>query len=278
MTPALRCTVRGCTGALVWDDAQLRCPFGHAFDRGREGYWNLLQPQDRRSPKPGDSDEAVLARRRWLARGFADGLALSLSSRIEAAGLPDDAVLVDVGCGEGTLTARLFATRGASGCGIDLSTRAIRLAARLAPELTWIVANADRGLPLGDGSVQLALSVFGRRPAAELSRVVAPSGTLLVVVPAEDDLLELREASQGEGVRRDRVGDVLAELAPGFDLAGRATWRHRAPHDREALNDALAMSYRGARSSERERLATVATLDVTLAAEILALVPRGGVR
>ena len=278
MIPALRCTVRGCTGALVWEDAQLRCPLGHAFDRGREGYWNLLQPQDRRSLKPGDSDDAVLARRRWLARGFADGLALVLSSRIEAAGLADGAVLVDVGCGEGTLTARLFAAHAASGCGIDLSTKAIRLAARLAPELTWIVANADRGLPFADGSVQLALSIFGRRPVPEFARVLTPSGTLLVVVPAEDDLLELREASQGEGLRRDRVSDVLAELAPGFDLAGRATWRHRARHDREALNDALAMSYRGARASERERLAAVAELDVTLAAEILALVPRVGVR
>lgn len=278
LTPALRCTVRGCTGALVRDDDQLHCPAGHAFDRGREGYWNLLQPQDRRSLKPGDSDAAVSARSRWLARGFVDGLADVLSARIDAAGLPEGAVVVDVGCGEGKLTARLFAARAVSGCGIDLSRKAIRLASRLAPALTWIVANADRGLPFVDGSVQLALSIFGRRPASELARVLAPSGTLLVVVPAEDDLLELREASQGEGVRRDRVGDVLAELAPGFDLAGRSAWRHRAFHDREALNDALAMSYRGARVKERERLASVSELDVTLAAEILALVPRVGVR
>jgi len=278
LTPELRCTVRGCTGALVRDEAQLRCPSGHAFDRGREGYWNLLQPQDRRSLKSGDSDDAVLARRRWLARGFADGLAIELSSRIEAARLPQGAVAVDVGCGEGTLTAQLFASRAVSGCGIDLSTKAIRLAARLEPALTWIVANADRGLPFADGSVQLALSIFGRRPVSELLRVLAPSGTLLVVVPAEDDLLELREASQGEGVRRDRVSDLLAELAPGFDLGGRSAWRHRARHDREALKDALAMSYRGARASERERLASVSELSVTLAAEILALVPRVGVR
>lgn len=238
----------------------------------------MLQPQDRRSPKAGDSDAAVAARRRWLARGFVDGLASKLSSRIEAAGVPSQAVCVDVGCGEGTLTARLFASRGAAGCGVELSTKAIRLASRLAPGLTWIVANADRGLPFADGSVQLALSLFGRRPVEELARVVAPSGLLLVVVPAEDDLLELREASQGEGVRRDRVGDVLDELAVGFDLAERATWRHRARHDREALNDALAMSYRGARASERSRLASVEELNVTLAAEILALVPRSGVR
>ena len=278
MTPTLRCTVRGCARELTAGDALLRCPAGHAFDRGRHGYWNLLQPQDRRSPRAGDSDDAVSARRRWLARGFADGLALKLSLRLEAAGLPPEAIAVDVGCGEGTLTARLFASRGASGCGVDLSTKAIRLASRLAPGLTWIVANADRGLPFADGSVGLALSLFGRRPVEELARVVAPSGLLLVVVPAEDDLLELRKAAQGEGVRRDRVGDALADLARCFELAGRSTWRHRAFHDREALNDALAMSYRGARASERLRLAPIAELHVTLAAEILVLVPRSGVR
>jgi 23S rRNA (guanine745-N1)-methyltransferase len=263
---------------LTWEDRQLRCPEGHAFDRAREGYWNLLQPQDRRSARPGDRDAAVLARRRWLARGFADGLAAELSSRIDALSLPNGAVAIDVGCGEGTLTARLLASRPVAACGIDLSTRAIRLAARAAPDLTWIVANADRGLPFADASVGLALSIFGRRPVSELTRVLSPTGTLLVVVPAEDDLLELREASQGAGVRRDRVQDVVAELRVGFALVSSSNWSERIRHDREALVDALAMSYRGARASEGERIAAVSELDVTLSAAILALVPRVALR
>jgi 23S rRNA (guanine745-N1)-methyltransferase len=207
-----------------------------------------------------------------------DGLATELSSRIDALRLPRPASAIDVGCGEGTLTARLFASRAPEGCGVDLSTKAIRLAARAAPALTWIVANADRGLPFAYGSVDLALSIFGRRPAAELRRILTAAGTLLVVVPGEDDLIELREATQGEGLRRDRAGDALAELGPYFELVTRSTWRHRARHDREASIDALAMSYRGARARERERLAAVSALDVTLSADILALVPRGGLR
>ena len=278
LMPALRCTVRDCSGALTREGARLLCPQGHAFDRAREGYWNLLQPQDRRSLRAGDRDDAVAARRRWLARGFAEGLAAALSSRIDALAHSPGAVAIDVGCGEGTLTARIFASRPVDVCGVDLSTKAIRLAARLAPRLAWMVANADRGLPFADASVTLAVSIFGRRPAPELRRVLAPRGTLLVAVPAEDDLIELREASQGEGVRRDRVSDALAELASGFELASRSTWRHRARHEREALEDALAMSYRGARAKERERLAAVSGLDVTLSAEILALVPRDGLR
>jgi 23S rRNA (guanine745-N1)-methyltransferase len=268
---------------LAADDARLLCPRGHAFDRAREGYFNLLQPQDRRSRNAGDRDAAVAARRRWLARGFADGLCAELASRIDALDLGVRSPIVtplaaDIGCGEGTLTARLFESRDVHGCGVDLSTTAIRLAAKLSPDLTWIVANADRGLPFADESLDLTLSIFGRRPASELRRVMAPSGTLLVVVPAEDDLIELRQAAQGEGRRQERAGDVLAALTPYFELAAASTWRHRARHDREALIDALAMSYRGARASERLRLSSVSALDVTFAAEILALVPRGGLR
>jgi 23S rRNA (guanine745-N1)-methyltransferase len=261
---------------LTLAESTLRCPRGHAFDRAREGYWNLLQPQDRRSLRAGDRDDAVDARRRWLARGFVDGLADELGATIDALGLAPDATAIDVGCGEGTLTARLLANRPLTGSGVDLSTKAIRLAARTAPGLTWIVANADRGLPFTDHSVALAMSIFGRRPAAELHRVVAPEGTLLVAVPGEDDLLELRQASQGEGIRRDRVADALAELDPFFALSSRSDWRRRVLHDRDAWEDALAMSYRGARARERERLDRVAELDVTLSAAILALVPRRG--
>jgi len=276
--PALRCTVRRCEGALAIDGASLRCPRGHTFDRAREGYWNLLQPQDRRSLHAGDRDEAVAARRRWLSRGFASGLLSSLRDAISHGSMKDGGTAIDVGCGEGTFTSGLLSARGGDGVGIDLSVKAVALAARLAPSLTWIVANADRGIPLASGSVTLALSIFARRPAAELARVLSPDGKLVVVVPGADDLIELRRAAQGEGSLRDRAPGVADELAATFTLAARSEWRDRARHDRDALEDALAMSYRGARARERERLAGLAAADVTMSASILTLVPRDGLR
>jgi hypothetical protein len=74
MTLRFRCTVRGCAATLERDGDRMVCPNAHAFDRAREGYWNLLQPQDRKSSAAGDHDDATRARRRWLARGFASGL------------------------------------------------------------------------------------------------------------------------------------------------------------------------------------------------------------
>jgi 23S rRNA (guanine745-N1)-methyltransferase len=262
----LLCTVRGCALPLGREGRVARCPAGHAYDRAREGYWNLLQPQDRRSSRAGDTLDAALARRRWLERGFASGLIEAIRAL-----LPSEGTALDVACGEGSLTRAVLPGGGVAG--IDLSVPSIRLAARSFPEATWVVANADRGLPLADGSVDVAVSLFGRRPFAELRRVVRPAGIVLVAIPAEDDLIELREAAQGEAVRRDRVEGVLAETAGAFTLARRETWRSRAHHDRAALEDALAMSYRGSRRSERARLEGVESLDVTAAAELLILAP-----
>jgi 23S rRNA (guanine745-N1)-methyltransferase len=253
---------------LTQDGPRLACARGHAFDRAREGYWNLLQPQDRRSPSAGDRDEATDARRSWLARGFADGLVDAVR---EGTATEARTTVVDVGCGEGTLTAKLFGGDARAVCGVDLSAHAVSLASRRQARFTWIVANADRGLPFLDGSIDLAMSIFGRRPAAELSRVLAPGGLLVAVVPGPDDLIELRAAAMGEGRAEDRVGATLRALGPELVLRRHTRWRHRAHHDRAAIADALAMSYRGVRRHQQERLLDLDGLDVTLSAEILVL-------
>lgn len=265
----LICTVRGCARGLAAAGSTLRCPQGHAFDRAREGYWNLLQPQDRRSRTPGDRREATDARGRWLERGFADGLVETLAGVAGIAEAGAGTTALDVGCGDGWFAARLFDGRSVELCGIDLSVFALRRAARRAIDATWVVANADRGLPLATASVDLALSIHGRRPAGELARVLRPRSVLVVVLPAEDDLIELRQAAQGLALRRDRADGAIAELAPSFALRARQTWRRRIEHDRAALEDALAMTYRGVRRADRERLRDVEGLVLTLAAEIL---------
>ena len=269
----LRCTVRGCGLDLACSEAVARCARGHAFDRARDGYWSLLQPQDRRRSAAGDRDVATAARAAWLARGFASGLLAAMREEIDALRLPPGSAAIDIGCGDGAITAAVLGDRGLEVCGIDLATHAIRRAARAHPALTWVVANADRALPLADHSSALALSIFGRRPAGEMRRVLDRSGTAILVLPGEDDLIELRGLVQGEKLRRDRVDEALAALSPAFSLVRRRSWRSMALHDRDALSEALAMTYRGARRAERARLGEAASLTVTLSAEILVLRP-----
>ena len=185
---------------------------------------------------------------------------------------PADAVL-EVGCGEGHYLAAIATRFGCEGHGVDISVAAIEAAARRHPRLQWVVANADRVLPYADASFRVLASITARRNALEFRRVVRPDGTLLVVVPASDDLIELREAALGEGRMRDRVDTAIAAFAPHFALERRERLRHVARADAAAIRDILTGTYRGLRTSQRARVASLHDLDVTLSREVLLFRP-----
>jgi len=267
--------VRACAEPLeLGDRLALRCRRGHSFDRARPGYWNLLQPQDRRSATPGDSPAAVAARRRWIDAGLVDPLVSELRRAIAGLPLGVRPAVVDLGCGDGALIARVVADGDVDLCGIDVSAAAVKSAARTLPGASWIVANADRRLPLGDGSVVLALSLFGRRNGPEVRRILRPAGALVVALPGPDDLVELREAVQGRALRVERAPATVVALAPDFHLVDRRTVHSTVTLDAAAIADALALTYRGARHRERERARALRTLPVTLDAEVLSFRPR----
>lgn len=158
--------------------------------------------------------------------------------------------------------------RGLEAHGTDLSIPSIDLAARRYPEVTWIVANADRFLPYEDGSFDVVMSLTARLNPQEMRRVISPVGRLLVAVPGPDDLAELREALLGERVLRDRLQRAAQELEGTFELESRRTVRSVERLDAAGIRDILASSYRGARESERRRLETLPEMEVTLSREI----------
>jgi len=278
---AVRCSVRGCGGvipALVAaerrarngaDSAVLRGPCGHCFDIARSGYINLLQPQDSRSRDPGDAAGAVAARRRLFDAGAGGALLETLAAQINDLDLPPRARTLDVGSGEGSLLGALAARFDLDAAGVDLSARAVDLAARRHPDLLWLVANADRGLPCADGSLDLVLSITARRSPAECSRVLAPGGYLVVAVPAPDDLSELREAVLGSASREDRLAKLIEEHATHFVLVGQRESRERRIFSAVQLEDLLVSTYRGGRAGRRERVKELGDLAVTLSHAIV---------
>jgi 23S rRNA (guanine745-N1)-methyltransferase len=269
----LACTVRECGGALARAGRALACERGHSYDIARSGYVNLLQPQDRRSLGAGDSKDVVVARSRLLDDGVGSAV---IDAFVELVGglHAQQSVAVDLGSGSGHALAAVAAGTRINGVGIDISVPAVEHAARSIPDLTWVAANADRRLPLLDGSVSVVLSIHGRRNPEECARVLAPGGHLVVAVPAADDLIELRAAVQGRGVERDRVEALVAEHVSSFDVLGRRTVRARQRLAPDALGDLLTVTYRGARHGQAPAVGRLEGMDVTFASDIVIFVRR----
>ena len=103
---------------------------------------------------------------------------------IESRAREDSAALLDVGCGEGAFLRSIGAVSGLDRHGVDISAPSIELAAKSSPEVSFIVANADRFLPYADASFDFVTSLDARVNAPEFERVLKPDGLILVAVPA----------------------------------------------------------------------------------------------
>ena len=101
---------------------------------------------------------------------------------------------LDVGCGDGGLTAELSAAQLTAA---DVSSVALeRARARLGPEARLVELEPDARLPFGDGEFDLVLcaeTVEHVRDVqlllSELRRVLKPGGTLAVTTPATRPLI-----------------------------------------------------------------------------------------
>ena len=255
----LLCPVRDCrlplTREVVGKAARLICPQNHSFDIARSGYLNLLQPQERRSKHPGDTPEAVAARRRLHDLGVSAPLIAAVTDLLH----PTSAdIVLDAGCGDGYLLGTLHEQTDCDAHGIDISLPAINAAAKRFPSCEWIVGNADRFLPYADHSFSIILSVTARINAQEFRRVLRNDGRLLVAIPSPEDLIELR------GPGRDRVDRTLETFAKTFTLSNRRRVTHTADLSASAVEDVRVSIYRPLHSEPLEAMRVTFSLDLLL--------------
>jgi 23S rRNA (guanine745-N1)-methyltransferase len=251
----LLCPVRACQLGLVRDLRRMVCPRNHSFDIARSGYINLLQVQDRRAKHPGDTAEAIAARRRLHELGVTGPHRLAIAEVI--APTSQDVVL-DAGCGDGFYLGTLQRETKFDAHGIDISVPAVDAAARRYPECEWVVANADRSIPYPDQSFSIVLSITARMNAVEFRRVLRDDGRLLVAIPAPDDLIELR------GSGRDRVPQTLDTFAQGFKLIEQRRVTSSADLAAAAVRDVLVSIYRPMQPREAEAQRVTFSLDLLL--------------
>lgn len=254
------------------DGSRLSCADGHSFDRARQGYWNLLLAQRKRSRDPGDSQEMVKARSRFLDAGhyrpIADQVNRLLIDQLQGMDAPR---LLDLGCGEGYYTAAMETALQQAGidaelCGIDISKHAIKQACKRSRAIEWLVATgAD--LPLAEGSLDALTLMFSRVMPEPMARVIKPGGLLLVVWPGPEHLLELRQAIYAR--IKDHQQDPNALLASHFIAEAETRLEFNFSVDnRQSLADLLTMTPHGQRIRAEKREAILALEQLECRADI----------
>ncbi|WP_033280747.1 putative RNA methyltransferase [Streptomyces sp. NRRL F-525] len=230
----LRCpTCR--TRSLHRDRSALRCPAGHTFDIARHGYAGLLTGARATS---GDDVAMAQARERFLSTDTYAPIRKAVA-RLAADSTPEQATVVDVGCGTGYyLAGVLDQLPGARGLGLDTSVRALRSAARAHERAAAVAWDVFRPFPLADGVAEVVLDVFAPRNPVEFHRVLRPTGRLIVVRPARRHLAELRgRVSAMVTIDPAKEQRLHRALDPYFEAAVTDQVEYTAPlTGREALD------------------------------------------
>lgn len=261
------CCPLNCGSALVLDSKTWRCENGHSFDVAKQGYVNLLPVQNKRSKDPGDSKAMVQARAEFLASGFYQPLAEALT-RIVLHQPPQS--ILDAGCGEGYYLRQILDAAQTSGLNmdvvaLDISKWAVQAAARSDKRATWLVASNNQ-IPIAAGSIDALLCVFGFPVEAEFARVLAPNGRLIMVDPAAEHLLELKQVIYPE-VKRKPQQLPVSSLNWQLTNEERLTFSVTLPSN-QAVRDLLVMTPHLYRASSEGRARAEALSELTVTVDV----------
>lgn len=181
-------------------------------------------------------------------RARIDGVLKMISQAVEGKSKPR---ILDLGCGQGQLTIRLSKLLDATLVGLDFSLTAIEQAAKRAPHLNWVVADA-LSPPFADGEFDFILCAnlweHVESPLGllkEARRILRPGGGIVFSTPSRYRYGNLLRVLRGHGVAfmseqhvtEYSVGQVI-ELAhwAGFDIVDKVAPKVNAyylrPHGR----------------------------------------------
>ena len=181
----LKCPI--CDTTLQPAERSLRCQNNHCFDQAKEGYWNLLPAQHKKSQNPGDTKAMLQARRRFLEAGHYSPLIERLGQFTQSA-----QCMLDIGCGEGYYSRQLKAHAG-----LDIAKDGVRMAAKAHPSGQYVVGSAYR-LPYEENSFDTLVCVFSPLDFDEALRVLRPGGHIYWVGPGAGHLNQLAKLVYAE--------------------------------------------------------------------------------
>ncbi|MEI5582389.1 MULTISPECIES: methyltransferase domain-containing protein [unclassified Agromyces] len=272
----LRCP--NCMEPLSTVDVRvLGCAEGHRFDASKYGTLTLLPP---RAPHTvGDSRDMLEARSRLLGSGVYDPIVRAVgdaaaTGRSPASDHDDDSGalrIVDLGCGTGYYAAglaRRFAP--AALLLVDRSPAAVRMAVRTLPGATGVVVDLWRPLPIRDDAADLAINVFAPRNAAEFARILRRDGLLVIVVPTDRHLAELRSLGGLLDIPTGKAEQVTAQFAgAGFAAVSRTPVEYPVSLDADQVRATMDMGPSAHHRADLDHAKGDVGLDVTVSVDVL---------
>ncbi|MBN6493246.1 putative RNA methyltransferase [Acinetobacter pittii] len=253
-----------CRQSLNLTERTWRCEQGHSYDVAKQGYVNLHVVQHKHSKNPGDTPESVDARRAFLQGGYYQPLQQAVVDLLKQL---DVKAILDIGCGEGYYTSAM--QQVVEHCvGVDIAKTAVQRAAKLNPEVTWVVGTGAT-LPVLDHSMDACTSLFSPIPQAEIARVLKEDGYLIVVTPAAEHLYAMREALF-EQVNPHTPEKFVEQLQDLFELKQEQIIDAPFVLEQQALKNLIAMTPYAYKASpeRRSQLEQHSQLEVTASFQI----------
>lgn len=255
-------------GQPLAGERTLACPAGHAFDKSKYDYVNLLLSNQSSGKRHGDDKLMVRSRSAFLDKGYYAPVRQAVSDALMAHAAPEMRIL-DVGCGECWYTAHFaheladFAPRVA---GVDISKDALRYGAKRGGVELAVASTAH--LPVASDSCDAVLNLFSPPELREFHRVLKPGGVLIRALPMERHLWGLKSALYDRPYPNPAPETDLG----GFTLLTRRDLRYPLRLDsREDIWNLFTMTpyYYKTGRADQEKLQTLDELDETVEITVL---------
>ncbi len=170
------------------------CTKRHTFDMAKSGYVNLL-PTNNSGSVHGDNKLMLRARREFLEKGYYKPLCDAVCRTVNKY-CGNGSVILDAGCGEGYYTTAVKSIFDQSDIavdmyGIDISKDAVDMAAKRKSGVNFAAASVFH-IPVMTESCDILLTMFAPYCGEEYCRVLKKDGIMIMVIPSENHLWELK--------------------------------------------------------------------------------------
>lgn len=248
-----------CGKTLTVNGAVMKCELGHSYDISSANYVNLAMNQSGKTH--GDDALMVNSRRTFLSGGYYARLRESV---LDALRLTRSKTVLDAGCGEGYYTHALGTLPNATVYGIDISKKAVASAGRLCRGDSYGIfcVGSVYSMPYASGSFDAIVNIFSPLALDEYKRILKTCGYLVLAVPNQEHLIELKRAVYDDVRIKEDVSDTI----DGFELVNKKRVNYTfTPENIKALEALFAMTpyYYTTPAEMRQRITENGTFDIT---------------